>query len=76
MSAGPAALLADLDEANHLIVDLVNQHCHIRPDGLIESGAISTNADAIRYLAEHGWVEIVSEHGRFVVARWTQEGGR
>jgi hypothetical protein len=38
-------------------------------DGLLDSMAISTWADGIRLLAEHGRAEIIEEHGRRVIAR-------
>jgi hypothetical protein len=43
-----------------LIADLVAQHCHCE-DEVYDSGCISANADAIRYLCEKGWMEMVQD---------------
>jgi hypothetical protein len=44
------------------------QACYTE-DGLLDSMALSTWAEGLRLLAEHGRVEIIEEHGRRVIAR-------
>lgn len=59
-----------MNELN-LIADLVAQNC-FEKDGVYESGCISTNADAIRYLCEKGWMEMVHDGiGRNCSAKFT-----
>lgn len=55
-----------------LICDLVAQGCTCTENGktILDSMAISTYADALRYLAEKGIVKIIDEHGRRVIAEW------
>ena len=62
------------DEARDMLFEVVCQACSTWVqsgdplDGL-DSTALSAYADALRYLAERGKVEIVSESGRRVIAR-------
>lgn len=37
-----------------------------------DSGAISSNAEALRTLAEHNRFHIIAEHGRMVVGYWPE----
>lgn len=63
-------LRGELDRCREIIESLVSVRCDERSDGFITHGVIV--ADALRYLASIGRVEIVSEQGRRVVARWTK----
>jgi hypothetical protein len=66
------------DEELKVLVDLVYQHCgEDRKDTgeiLIHSMAISADAAAMRLLAQYGLMEIDSEIGRSIHARWTTKG--
>jgi hypothetical protein len=64
-----------LEDAAELIEDLVSQGCYIGDDGTLDSCAISTYADALRWLAARGRVEIATDVGRRVIARWVQLDG-
>ena len=59
---------AEVERCRSIITSMVAAHGDPRIDGFIMHGA--SNADALRYLASIGRVEIVSEQGRRVVARW------
>lgn len=50
------------------LIELLVTHAHWRDKDHREY--IGDNADAIRYLAEAGRVEITTDHGTSVVARW------
>lgn len=63
------ARIADLEE---LVADLTTQGCHHANDGTLDSCANSTWADGLRELAAMGRVEIVSDAGRRVIARWKE----
>lgn len=66
-----ATLRAEVARCREIIADSVAQHAAGYPgDGPIET-SISADTEGIRYLAEIGLVEILSEFGRRVVARWT-----
>jgi hypothetical protein len=62
---------AELIEATDLIAELVGQQC-ANLDGTLDSMAISTYAEALRFLAKMSRVEITAEHGRRVLARWSE----
>jgi hypothetical protein len=68
------------DEELKVVVDMVHQHCgdDKKDTGAIfvDSMAISANAAAMRLLARHGLMEIDSEIGRRIRARWTTAGQR
>jgi len=73
--AGPAGsdLLEDLES-------MARQHCYTdqkQKDGVTEinttdSGALSTDAEALRTLARHGRFRIIRERGRMVVGYWPE----
>ena len=59
-----------LDEVIELLADMVAQHCgglYGRPARDLDSMALGVNADAMRYLAKLGRIEIESEYGRRVI---------
>jgi hypothetical protein len=58
---------ADLCECREFLLDVVNQACQMS-NGMLDSMALSSYAEALRYLAKHGLVEIKSEYGRRVIA--------
>lgn len=62
-------LQKELHEATALVVDLVDQSCAGR-DGTIDSMALSTYANAMRWLAERQVIVIVGDFGRRVIGRW------
>jgi hypothetical protein len=68
------ALVEELIES---VKDAVYQHCSCRiekeDDDIYDSGAITTNAGAMRLLARLGLFEITSEHGRRVVGKFTEK---
>lgn len=71
-------LLDRLDSRLEIIAALVAQHCSVNhlnfingdPQVELDSMAISANADAMRELAAQGRIEIISEHGRRILAKW------
>jgi uncharacterized small protein (DUF1192 family) len=62
-------LQAEVAEATDIVADLTAQGC-VGDDGEMDSCAISTYADALRWLAAQGRVEITVDKGRRVVAHW------
>jgi len=67
-----ATRIAELEEeVKELLVDVVGQHCACR-DGTLDSMAISTNAQAMRRLAELNIIEITDEAGRRVLGKWKE----
>jgi len=50
------------------LMDMVIQHCTCDHTANLDSMASSANADAMRLLARHGKIEIVSDKGRRVIA--------
>ena len=58
------------EELLEALEDMVRQHCPEDEDGLIDSMALSTHAEAMRLLARTGRLTIESEHGRRVLGRW------
>ena len=71
LAAEVERLRAENAELLDLLADAVAQGCS-GDDGVLDSGALSSYADALRKLAEVGKVEIVSEAGRRVIARWKE----
>ena len=57
------------EELLEVIMDMVNQHCQ-RSDGTLDSMALTDNAYAMRLLAKHGKLKIISEYGRRVIGKW------
>ena len=65
----------DFDECIDLLFEVVYQECAVHPFGVqdcLDSMAMRTYADAMRYLAKHGKLMITKEAGRRVFA--TVEG--
>ncbi len=61
-----AELEVDIVELNQ---EIVSQNCTCQ-DGTLDSMAISTNAQAMRFLAEKGLLVIEKEFGRRVIGKW------
>ena len=59
------------DEVLESYRDVVSQYCYHK-DGQVDSQALSTNAFAMRKLAEHGELEIIKEYGRRVIGKWIE----
>ncbi|HEY4140187.1 MAG TPA: hypothetical protein VGM57_02170 [Pseudolabrys sp.] len=61
-----------------VVADMVLQHCgrDTKDTGekFVDSMAISANTDAMRLLSRYGLMEIDSEIGRRIRARWTAAG--
>jgi hypothetical protein len=61
-----------------VVVDMVSQFCgrDTKDTGerFVDSNAISANAAAMRLLVRYGLMEIDSEFGRRIRARWTAAG--
>ena len=60
---------AEVERCREMIIGLVAQSTTTE-GGALDSWLSTSSADALRYLAEIGRVEIISEQGRRVVARW------
>lgn len=60
---------AEVERLRKLVVATVTHECEI-DEGELNGPDECWHADALRYLASIGRVEIVSEQGRRVVARW------
>lgn len=63
---------ARLTEAVELVADVVAQECQ-QEDGSLTSRALRSHAEALRFLAAQGRVEITAEWGQSVRARWRRE---
>jgi hypothetical protein len=63
------AILELIDRLSEDLTDMVAQNC-AAADRSLDSFAISSNADAMRLLAELGKIEITHDRGRRVIARW------
>lgn len=61
----------EIERLRELVLDLTAQACE--RDGELDSMAISTYADAMRYLADLGWVTIDKQAGRRVIGRWADD---
>lgn len=63
-----------MSDETEIIADMVAQHCYEK-EGIYESGCISANADAIRFLCAEGWMEMVHDGiGRNCSARFKLRG--
>ena len=65
----------DFTECLDLLFEMVYQACAVHPYGVedcLDSMALRTNVDAMKYLAKHGKLKITKEVGRRVFA--TVEG--
>lgn len=67
-----AVLLKEQSELQELVMDLVTQACWTS-DGSFDSCAISTFAEAMRYLASKGKLKIMYESHRRVIAHYPDE---
>lgn len=56
------------DEAIVELMGMVGQHCSTERG--LESMALSSNCDAIKFLEKLGKVKIIKEHGRMIIAEW------
>lgn len=72
--ADVAGLQSEVQSLLDLIEDLTIQGCSVDEGGTVDSMALSTYAEALRLLAEKGRYEIVSEHGRRVIAKRVDRG--
>ena len=72
LQAEKKRLLEQLIEVN---MELVAQDC-VMQDGSLDSTAITTYADAMRFLAKHGKITIEKEYGRRVIGYWASPEGR
>lgn len=63
--------------------DMARQHCHtavakrdyngqVAGSKVTDSGALTTSAEVLRVLAEHGRFRVVAEGGRMVVGYWPE----
>lgn len=62
----------DVNEAEELLADVVNQACALS-DGTLDSMALSSFADAMRYLAKLGVFQIKREAGKRVIGVWRKK---
>ncbi len=60
-------VMDELSDARGILNQMVFQHCEEDENGNIESGYITANALALKYLASVGWYKITHEHGRQVI---------
>ena len=56
------------------LADMVGQHCYRTDTDNYTSGAISTDADAMRLLVKHGRFKIEKEFGRIVIGDFINGG--
>lgn len=68
-----------LCEAIDILCEVVNQACFLDgvtikgthcSDDRLDSFSFSAYADALRYLAKHGKIELLEDSGRRVIAKW------
>lgn len=59
---------SEVGQCRELLSEMVANAC--TAGGILDSMGLAANADALRYLASIGRVEIVSEQGRRVIGRW------
>jgi hypothetical protein len=62
--------MENYEEAVDCLVDMVNQHCSSERG--LESFALSTNRDALKFLEKIGKVKILKEYGRMITAEWVK----
>lgn len=56
--------MTDLDDAFEILENMVSQHCQSAVG--LDSMMISTNAEAMRFLAKHGRMTLTEDNGRHV----------
>jgi hypothetical protein len=60
------------DRLKHLLLDMIRQNCDPVDNGgeyyTYFSGFISTHAEAMVFVCERGWMELVSDNGGRVVS--------
>lgn len=68
------------EKYKELLIDYVEQNCTVSrsmrgkdDEDELDSMAISSNADAMRELAEMGLITIRTEYGRRVLGKWNHE---
>ena len=63
-----------IEQATEIIMDLVAHGCTVDTESetWLDSMASGTYADAMRFLAERGKIEINRECGRRVIGRWKE----
>ena len=60
-----------LQELTDSLIDMVRQHCYMdQKEGWYDSGALTSDAEAMRLLARLGKFEIETDHGRIVRGRF------
>lgn len=64
-----------LDELLDALGDMVHQHCTVQNNkgSVLDSMALSANADAMRLLAKYNRIAIDSQCGRRIIAHWIKE---
>jgi len=66
------------EEVRELLTEYVADTCTVstprKDEGALDSCAISGRAEAMRRLAELGTLEIISDKGRRVIAKWKEQG--
>jgi len=70
---------SELKECREILYNVIHQACwysNSSDTGILDSMALSYYGDAIRYLAKHGYVKIISEYGRRVIAKEIDENER
>ena len=66
------ALLAEREEMFERLKFVVGKACY--DDGELDSHSLSAYADALRFLGKNGVVEITTDRGNRVIAKW--KGGK
>ena len=64
-------ILTLIDTLTEDLTDMVAQNCHFQ-EGVLDSMALSTNADAMLTLADLGKLTITEHEGRRVLAKWSE----
>ncbi len=62
--------VAERDRLMEALIGMVDQHCPSSTSGVIDSYAISANADALHLLAGSGHFAIQKSFGRRVIGKW------
>jgi hypothetical protein len=71
LSRNNLILIEDFNECIDLLFEMVYQACAVHPYGVedcLDSMALRTNVDAMKYLARHDKLKITKEAGRRVFA--------
>lgn len=62
----------EMGKALDMLEEVINQACRLT-DGTLDSSALSSYANGLRFLEQHGRVVIHEQYGRRVLARFTSE---